>query len=216
MDIVNRESNSSLIKSCYFPEAAFYLINLPEAKEIFIFDTRGTLEDASLRCTTWNNLDHTDYVYDATAKTMYVTQVNGIAEYAGYNDNGSSYLMSYFTNHFDFDQPNINKLLKRAAVTAIGSSTQGFTLKCGFDYTTNYFSFPFTLSQSAVSEYGIAEYGSNAATVAEYQSGISLERLDSSVAGSGSIVQLGIETTIDGALLSVQKLDIYTKQGRII
>ena len=216
MDIVNRESNSSLIKSCYFPEAAFYLISLPEAKEIFVFDTRGTLEDASLRCTTWNNLDHTDYVYDATSKTMYVTQVNGIAEYEGYNDNGSSYLMSYFTNHFDFDQPNINKLLKRAAVTAIGSSTQAFTLKCGFDYTTNYFSFSFTLSQSDVSEYGVAEYGANAATVAEYKSGIALERLDQSVAGTGSIVQLGIETTIDGALLSVQKLDVYAKQGRII
>ena len=85
-----------------------------------------------------------------------------------------------------------------------------------FDYTTNYFSFPFTLSQSDVSEYGVAEYGANAATLAEYQSGISLERLNSSVAGSGSIVQLGIETTIDGALLSVQKLDVYAKQGRII
>jgi hypothetical protein len=216
MDIVNRESDLSLVKSCYFPEEAFYLISLPEAAQVFVFDTRGALEDASLRVTTWNNLDHTDYVYDATSKVMYLTQTNGIAEYSGYNDNGSSYTMSYFTNHFDFNAPNIIKLLKRAAVTAIGSSAQPFTLKCGFDYTTNYFSFPFTLSQSAVSEYGIAEYGSNAATVAEYQSGISLERLDSSVAGSGSIVQLGIETTIDGALLSVQKLDIYTKQGRII
>ena len=216
MDIVNRESDLGLVKSCYFPEEAFYLISLPEAAQVFLFDTRGTLEDASLRVTTWNNLSHTDYVYDATSKVMYLTQTDGIAEYSGYNDNGSAYTMSYFTNHFDFNKPNILKLIKRAAVTAIGSSSQPFTLKCGFDYTTNYFSFPFTLSQSAVSEYGIAEYGSNAATIAEYHSGISLERLDSSISGSGSIVQLGIETTIDGALLSVQKLDIYTKQGRII
>jgi len=216
MDIVNRESNSSLIKSCYFPEAAFYLISLPEAKEIFVFDTRGTLEDATLRCTTWNNLDHTDYVYDPTAKTMYLTQANGIAEYESYNDNGSSYLMSYFTNHFDLGFPNKNKLLKRVAVTVIGNQSQSFSLKAGFDYTANYFSFPFTLTETNVSEYGISEYGANAETVSEYNLGISLERLDSSVAGTGAIVQLGIQTTIDGALLSVQKLDVYAKEGRII
>ncbi len=216
MDIVNRESNVDLIKACYFPEEAFYLISMPESQEIFIFDTRGTLEDASLRVTTWNNLDHADYIYDPVSRKMYLMQTDGIAEYGGYNDNGSSYLMSYFTNHFDFDQPNINKVLKRAAVTAIGGSSQSFTLKAGFDYTTSYFSFPFTLTETNVSEYGIAEYGDNAATIAEYNIGIALERLDSSVAGSGSIVQLGIETTIDGALLSVQKLDVYAKQGRII
>ena len=216
MDIVNRENNPELIKSCYFPEAAFYLINLPEAKEVFVFDTRGALEDASLRVTTWNDLDHTDYVYDATNKTMYLAQANGIAEYVGYNDNGSSYLMSYFTNHFDLGAPNVNKILKRASVTAIGSSAQAFTLKVGYDYNTSYFSTPFTLKATNVSEYGTAEYGANAAEVAEYNLGVSLDRLSASVSGSGDIVQVGIETTIDGALLSVQKLDVYAKQGRII
>ena len=30
------------------------------------------------------------------------------------------------------------------------------------------------------------------------------------------LVQIGIETNINGAQLSVQKLDVYAKQGRII
>ena len=216
MDIVNREANLDLIKSCYFPDSAIYIISLPEAKTQFVFDTRATLEDASLRCTTWNNLDHTDYVYDATNKVMYLTQVNGIAEYLGYTDNGAGYQMSYFTNHFDLDAPNIIKILKKASVTAIGSSAQAFTLKVGYDYSTSYFSVPFTLKETKVSEYGIAEYGANAATVAEYNLGVSLDRLASQVSGSGDIVQIGIETHIEGAQLSVQKLDVYAKQGRII
>jgi len=216
MDIVNRESDFSLIKSVYFPEEAFYLIHLPEAQTQFVFDTRGTLEDASLRVTTWNNLDHTDYVYDAKAKALYLTQVDGIAEYIGYQDNGSGYLMSYFTNHFDLDSPNVNKMLKKASVTAIGSSAQDFTLKVGYDYQTSYFSTPFTLKEINISEYGIAEYGDNAATIAEYNLGVSLDRLSSQVSGSGDIVQIGIEAHIDGAQLSVQKLDVYAKQGRII
>jgi hypothetical protein len=216
MDIVNREANLDLVKSCYFPDEAIYIISLPEAKTQFVFDTRTTLEDASLRCTTWNSLDHTDYVYDATNKAMYLTQVDGIAEYIGYQDNGSGYSMAYFTNHFDLGAANVNKMLKKAAITAIGSSGQDFSLKVGYDYNTSYFSTPFTLKQLTVSEYGIAEYGANAATVAEYNLGVSLDRLAASVSGSGDIVQIGIETHIDGAPLSVQKLDVYAKQGRII
>ncbi len=216
MDIVNREASLDLVKSCYFPDEAIYIISLPEAKTQFVFDTRTTLEDASLRCTTWNNLDHTDYVYDATNKAMYLTQVDGIAEYRSYQDNGSGYPMSYFTNHFDLGAANVNKMLKKAAITAIGSSGQDFSLKVGYDYNTSYFSTPFTLKELNVAEYGIAEYGANAATVAEYNLGVSLDRLAASVSGSGDIVQIGIETHIDGAPLSVQKLDVYAKQGRII
>jgi len=216
MDIVNRESDFGLIKSVYFPEDAFYLITLPEAQTQFVFDTRGTLEDASLRVTTWNNLDHTDYVYDAKDKALYLTQADGIAEYTSYQDNGVRYTMSYFTNHFDLGSANVNKILKKAAVTAIGSSGQDFALKVGYDYQTSYFSTPFTLKEITAAEYGIAEYGANAATVAEYNLGVSLDRLDSQVSGSGDIVQIGIEAHIDGAQLSVQKLDVYAKQGRII
>ena len=213
MDIVNREANLHLIKSCYFPEDAIYIISLPESKKVFAFDTRQQLEDASLRVTTWNNLTHTDYVYDPTDRAMYLTQLNGIAEYIGYNDNTAAYTMSYFTNHFDLELPNTNKIIKRAAVTAIGSTGQSFSLKVGFDYTTSYFSFPFRLKETTVSEYGAGEYG---AAGTEYSLGVALDRVDQSVAGAGSIVQIGIETTIDGAQLSVQKLDVYAKQGRII
>ena len=216
MDIVNREDDFGLIKSTYFPEGAFYLISLPDAKTQFVFDARGTLEDSSLRVTTWNDLDHTDFVYDAKAKALYLTQVDGIAEYTGYQDNGSGYLMSYFTNHFDLGSSNVNKILKKAGVTAIGSSGQDFALKVGYDYQTSYYSFPFTLKELIVAEYGIAEYGANAATVAEYNLGVSLDKLSSQVSGSGDIVQIGIETHVDGAPLSVQKLDVYAKQGRII
>ena len=212
VDNVGREQDFSLIKSCYFPEQAFYLVFLPEAKEIYVFDTRQALEDGSYRVTTWNNLDHTDFVYDKTTKKMYLTQANGIAEYGTYNDNSSSYTMSYFTNHFDFQLPNINKMLKRVAVTVIGSTSQAFNVKAGFDYLTSYYSFPFTIKEIPTFEYGIAEYNESA----EYVAGIALDRISSSASGAGSIIQIGVEATIDGGSLSVQKLDVYAKQGRVI
>jgi len=216
VESINREEDKTLIRSCFFPEQAFYLLYLPSANIVYCFDTKNKLEDQSLRVTTWSGIDHSGFLYDKTNNKMYFSQVDGIAEYGLYTDNGSSYRMRYFTNHFDFNAPNANKIIKRAAVTAIGSSAQPFVLKIGYDYTTNYFSFPFVLKEFVISEYGVAEYGSNADTIAEYNSGIALDRVDYSVSGNGSIVQLGIETVIDGAQLSVQKLDVYAKTGRTI
>jgi len=34
--------------------------------------------------------------------------------------------------------------------------------------------------------------------------------------GSGTILQTGFETTIDGAAFSIQRLDVYVKLGKII
>lgn len=213
---VDQQTDKSLIRSCFFPEEAFYLLYLPVSNIAYVFDTKGKLEDGALRITTWSGITHNNFAYDKTSNVMYLAQTDGIAEYGLYTDNSQPYNMRYFTNHFDLDAPNTNKMIKRVGVTAIGSSAQEFSLFIGYDYTTSYLGFPFKLKEINVSEYGIAEYGDNAAVVAEYNSGIALDRIDASVAGSGSIVQLGIDTEINGAQLSVQKLDIYAKTGRII
>ena len=130
--------------------------------------------------------------------------------------------MLYLTNHFDLGEPTRNKILKRASATAVGSSQQAFNIKASFDYSSSFFNFPFVLAAVPVSEYGIAEYNgrriSSDATsgVAEYTSGIALDRIQSTAAGTGSILQIGVEATINGASLAIQKLDVYAKQGRIL
>ena len=49
----------------------------------------------------------------------------------------------------------------------------------------------------------------------EFSKGIVLERIKSSVGGYGSTIQIGFETDVDNAELSVQKLDVFVKMGRI-
>jgi|13_taG_2_1085334.scaffolds.fasta_scaffold07732_4 hypothetical protein len=224
LDVVNAESSPENIKSVYNPDNAFYLLHFPTSNLEYIFDTRGSLEDASLRATTWTGLTHENYTYDPTSKTLYLAQTDGIAKYYGFKDNGSSYNLEYYTNHFDLSLANKIKILKRVACTVIGSSKQTFSIKVGFEYTSNYFTFPFTTKDIPVSEYGISEYGSNGlrnpadatSGVSEYTGGISLDRIDSSVQGAGDIIQIGVEAEINGAQLSVQKLDLYGKEGRIL
>jgi hypothetical protein len=224
LDAVRAEDTPENITSVYNPSDAFYLLNFPASGIQYVFDTRGSLEDASLRATTWSDLTHKNYTYDPTTEILYLAQTDGIAKYFGFNDNNESYQLEYYTNHFDLSLSNKVKILKRVACTVIGSSKQLFSIKVGFEYTTNYFTFPFTTKDVPVSQYGISEYGSNGlrdpsdatSGVSEYTGGISLDKIDSSVQGSGDIIQLGVEAEINGAQLSVQKLDIYGKEGRII
>ena len=52
--------------------------------------------------------------------------------------------------------------------------------------------------------------------VSEYTGGVALDRIQSAASGTGSILQIGVEATINGGSLAIQKLDVYAKQGRIL
>jgi hypothetical protein len=106
-------------------------------------------------------------------------------------------------------------MLKRLSTTLIGGSGQNFVLKVGYDYDDSYRSFPVSISTQTNAEYGIAEYGDNAATLAEYTVGTLSDTVRAPVGGSGGVIQVGFEATINGSQLSIQKLDIYTKEGRV-
>ena len=62
----------------------------------------------------------------------------------------------------------------------------------------------------ATYEYGIAEYG-----ISEYSNGVLIKTLDTSTSGAGKVVQTGYETTINGTQLSIQKIELLTKNGKI-
>lgn len=49
----------------------------------------------------------------------------------------------------------------------------------------------------------------------EYSVGTVSEPIRLSVGGAGSVLQVGFETTVDGSEFSIQKMDVYAKQGRV-
>jgi hypothetical protein len=116
----------------------------------------------------------------------------------------------YYTNYFDFGQPTINKIAKKIGFVLIGGGGQRFVAKLGFDYSNQYSSYPVIMDTGAYAEYNIAEYN-----IAEYSSGIVIDDAYVSVGGQGKIVQMGFEAQVSGSPLSVQKMDIFIKQGKI-
>lgn len=197
------------IKSAYSETNAFYLLSFPTTKQVYCFDMRAPLENGSARVTIWNNMEFTDWLgFDGE---LYMTHADGLARYIGYQDNGSSYRMVYFTNYFDLGAPSQTKILKRLSMTVIGATGQDFVVKSGFDYSDQYNSYPLTVRTGTVYEYNIAEYN-----IAEYSGGTLVDTVRAPGSGSGSVLQLGFEADLNGGALSIQKMDVYVKQGRTI
>lgn len=115
----------------------------------------------------------------------------------------------YYTSWVDFGDPIRTTILKKLAVTVFGATNQVLTHKWGFDYLAQTRTEQISLGASAVTaEYGIGEYG-----IAEYTNGTLVDVLTTNVGGAGKVIQAGIEAEISGSQISVQRFDIYTKDG---
>jgi len=58
---------------------------------------------------------------------------------------------------------------------------------------------------------GIGEYD-----IAQYSDGVALQTLSVQATGSGKIVQTGYESNINGAALSIQRIEIQSKNGKTV
>jgi hypothetical protein len=204
------ETDLIKIKSIYHEKDAIYLLSLPTTKFVYCFDTRQRLQDGAARVTIWDNLDPKSFCI-TQAKELLLGKTSYIGKYNGYSDNGQPYRLQYYTNYFDFDASTKIKILKKIGWVLIGSTNQNVAVKWGFDYTESYQATTYTLSSAVISEYNIAEYN-----IGEYSSGIAIDRFSVNAGGQGTVMQIGLESDIDGSLLSIQKIDVAVKAGKTI
>ena len=208
MSIVAGETLAN-IKSVYSEAEAFYLLTLSSVKEVYCFDTRVQLQDGSFRVTIWNSIEPTALLSRRNGDVL-IGKNGYVGKYSTYQDHTSTYRMQYFTNHADLGNQNVTSLLKRLKVVVIGGTNQFVTMKWGFDFSTNYLSANVLIPTQGVSEYGIGEYN-----IAQYSDGVALQTLSTSASGSGKIVQTGYESNINGAPLSIQRIEIQSKDGKM-
>jgi hypothetical protein len=202
------------IKSVYSEREGFYLLTMPVTQSVYCFDTKVILQDGSSRVTTWDSITPTALT-SLRSGAVYLGKNGYIGQYTGYNDYTSVYRMQYYTNHADLGNVNQTSVLKKISVVVIGGTNQNLFIKWGFDFKTNYLSATTTIPVQGVSEYGIAEYGANATVVAQYSDGVALNTLKVSASGTGKVVQTGYESDINGSQLSIQKIEIQAKNGKL-
>lgn len=203
---------ASTIKSVYSPFESFYLLSLPSLRTVYCFDMKATLQDGSARVTTWDNIEPKSFCY-LRDKSLLIGKAGYIGQYSGYQDNGSFYRFQYFTNHTDLGAPSVASVLKKLSVVVIGGSNQFVTMKWGYDFKENYSAQNVKIPAQGVAQFGISEYNTVGTVFAD---GVSLQTLTAYPTGAGKVIQTGYEADINGSALSIQKLEIQAKNGKIL
>lgn len=198
------------IKAVYNPREAFYLLSLPTSKVTYCFDTKAVLQDGTSRVTTWDSIEPSSFLQKSDG-TMLIGKSGYLGTYTGYTDNSASYRFQYFTNHTDLGQPSATSVLKKLSVVVIGGTNQYVTMKWGYDFSGNYYAENVKIPDQGTYYYGTAEYN-----IAEYTNGTALQTLVAYPTGAGKVIQTGYEANIEGAALSIQKIEIQAKNGKIV
>jgi hypothetical protein len=207
---VASEGNQSIIKAVYSPFESFYLLSLPTLKMVYCFDLKQVMQDGSSRVTTWDSIQPKSFLY-CRDESLLIGKEGFVGKYSGYQDNGGSYRFQYFTNHTDLGAPSVSSVLKKLTLTVIGGSNQYVTTKWGYDFSGNY-----QAANVKIAPKGIAFFGTSEYNTAEYTGGTNLEAIVAYPTGSGKVIQTGYEADINGSALSIQKIEIAAKNGKVV
>jgi hypothetical protein len=199
-----------LIKSLYSPVDGFYVITFPTFATAFCFDMKTMLQDGAARVTMWDAITPKSFCRKSDG-TVLIGKSGYLGEYTGYLDDTSPYRFQYYTNYTDFGLPTVSSILKKIIVSVVGGTNQPVVIKWGYDFSSQYYSSISSIPAQGSAYYGVAEYN----TTAEYAAGTSIQRLTAYPTGFGKTVQTGYEADINGTALSIQKIEIYAKNGKI-
>ena len=220
LDLITQETLP--IKSAYSTQEAFYLLTFPTSNTVICFDIRSPLEDGTYRATTWAEINP-KCLWVRKNGDLLIGKLGGIYKYFGFNDTkvvsgqylaNETYDLRYFSNPMNFGNSSNVKFLKKLKIRVIGNNSSETVLNWAYDYSTNFNKqlFVNTNQQTNLAEYGISEYN----TTAEYSGGLDLQNPEVNGTGSGAVLTIGLETTIDGAEYSIQQIDLSVLLGRII
>jgi hypothetical protein len=196
----------------YSPREAFVLLNFQELGVVYCFDTRFPLQDGSYRATTWSHINPLCFTTIST-EALYIGSKTGVASYSGFTDNTTGYLLSYFSHPLSFGDTSKLKFLKKINLTTFDGAEATVVLNWAYDYSGAYTKQAYTLPKSNVGQYNISEFN----TEAEYSSSIALiNRQKINTSGQGTVVAVGVETTVEGKTIALQEINIHALLGRIV
>jgi hypothetical protein len=201
------------IKTIYDPQNAFFLINFPFGGTVYCFDTRSPLQNGSYRVTTWTAMAPLCFTV-TDADELYIGVLTGISKYDTYKDGTASYSLQYFSHPLSFGDSSRLKFLKAVNITTFNGSAATVVLNWAYDYSGDFQKQAYTLRTFTAGEYHISDYYTAEAEYASSSQLINKEKVNTG--GSGSIVAVGLTTTIDGQGIAFQELNIHSLIGRII
>lgn len=207
---LDREPNKNGICSVYSEDNAFYLLSFPASKTVLCLDMRKALEDGAARVTLWVQHEMRA-LHRCNSTCVFIGKPDGIGLYEGYRDNEQSYRMTFRSSYMDLQNSTQTKVMKKVNVVVFGGRGQEFIIKTGVDYKGVQFSYPFVIDTGLLWEWG----GTAEWNIFEWSAQADVEKINTPVNGAGKALQIGFDTVVDGVEVSVQRLDLFVKTGRI-
>jgi hypothetical protein len=209
--IANTLATATPVSTVYSPENYFYLLCFADLNLVYCFDIRATLENGAYRVTRWPSVDFKSFQRDRNGD-IYIGCVDGLGKYDNYRDNGKPYRFRYFSPGLTFGDPAKIKMLKKIRPTLIGGNNSDIFLKWSYDFSTDTSSSTFRTSSDTPGFYGQSEY-----TDADFSAeGITISRNSLNTTGYGSVINVGLETDINGFALSIQEMNVLALLGKTI
>lgn len=143
-----------------------------------------------------------------SAGVLYMGHNDGVSQYTGYDDGGTAYTMRYLSAH---TVPAPGRIIMPktilAHVEATGTSTISATWSMDYGASSD------NAAQS-LEVGGAALYGTSLFGTATFGPARRMAPIRYSATRTGSEIQMGIETIIDGQSVALQRLDLIAKVGR--
>lgn len=219
-----QESTLADCRAVFSPKERLYLLAFSRSsgtEEIgytYAFDTRGQLDDRTVRCVgKWTGLVPPAVLRLQASGALYMAkrgQTGYVGTYDGRVDVGGevpvTYDFEYQSGWIDLTQSGYLIIPKRINAVFFVDRSLTVTLKWAFDFNNSFTTQDLTFSNLAVvAEYNEAEYGE-----AEYGASVALLNSTAQGSGTGEYIKLGMEATIEDTLLSLQQIELFSKIGR--
>lgn len=206
------------LRSVYSSRDRVYLLSLPsgavpETGRCFAFDTRGKLDDGSVRCTgTWTLVPTAACARRNGTLLMQVAHANArVGAYTGSLDDSVAYVFEYKSGWLDLTKQGFLLFPKKYTGVFFTDNSINIAFSWAFDFQP----VATTVTKAFTGAAGGGEWGSGEWGDSEFGGGVNLR--DGGVAGShsGEYIKLGISANINNTILAIQQLDLFCKVGRL-
>ena len=120
-------------------------------------------------------------------------------------------MFRYSSPGLTFGDPSKIKILKKIRPTIIGGNNSDIILSWTYDFSVQANTSRFRVGTSTPGFYGESEY-----TQVEFTLGDLISRKSLNCTGNGSVISVGLQTEVNGSIISLQEMNVLALVGKTI
>lgn len=214
--LIASETSIGDVRAVHHAEENFYVISFPASRKAYVLDTRSFIQDLDgfpvPRITCWTHLEAIRSLVSKNSGEFYMAFGGRVGQYGGTSDNNAAFTATFSTGFLDMGPQVENrlKMLKEINTTVTLGITGSLTWLWQWDFEGDTFRKTVNYSRSAVSEWGVAEFG-----IGEFTGGVRIQRRRFDGRGEGQYLRIGFSLPVSAGIFELQQITLYGKLGRM-